>query len=370
MSFKLALNAGHGLYTPGKRCSKAIDPKETREWTLNSRICNKIEEKLKAYNGYSLIRLDDKTGKNDVGLTTRTNNANKFKADFYLAIHHNAGINGGSGGGIVAYVYTHVDDDTLDWQRKLYDSVIKYTGLKGNRSNPLAKADLHECRESNMPSVLIECGFMDSTTDVPIILTDDFADKVATACVEVLVSKGKLTKKSTSSNNDTSTTKPNTGTTISTPTKSIDELAKEVIAGKWGNGEARKTALTKAGYDYSAVQSKVNELMKSGSSKPSTPTKSIDELAKEVIAGKWGNGEARKTALTKAGYDYSAVQSKVNKLMKSGSFKPSNPTKSIDELAKEVIAGKWGNGNARKTALTKAGYDYSTIQARVNELLK
>lgn len=44
--------------------------------------------------------------------------------------------------------------------------------------------------------------------------------------------------------------------------------------------------------------------------------------------------------------------------------------KSNEELAKEVVAGKWGNGNTRKTALTKAGYDYKTIQSLVNKLLK
>ena len=45
-------------------------------------------------------------------------------------------------------------------------------------------------------------------------------------------------------------------------------------------------------------------------------------------------------------------------------------TKSVDELAKEVIAGKWGNGADRKNRLTAAGYDYSAVQARVNQLLK
>lgn len=44
--------------------------------------------------------------------------------------------------------------------------------------------------------------------------------------------------------------------------------------------------------------------------------------------------------------------------------------KSVTELAKEVIAGKWGNGSARKTALEKAGYDYDKVQAEVNKLLK
>lgn len=43
--------------------------------------------------------------------------------------------------------------------------------------------------------------------------------------------------------------------------------------------------------------------------------------------------------------------------------------KSVDEIAKEVINGKWGNGTARKQALTAAGYDYATVQKRVNELL-
>lgn len=44
--------------------------------------------------------------------------------------------------------------------------------------------------------------------------------------------------------------------------------------------------------------------------------------------------------------------------------------KSVDELAKEVIQGKWGNGTDRKQRLTAAGYDYATVQKRVNELLK
>lgn len=193
--YKIALNAGHGLNTAGKRCLASLDPNETREWQLNSRICNKIEDKLKAYDGYELIRLDDTTGKTDIALKTRTNKANEFGADFYLSIHHNAGVNGGNGGGIIAIVYTKVDNTTLNYQKALYDSLIKHTGLKGNRSQPLQKQDLHEVRESKMPAVLLECGFMDSATDVPIILSDTFAEQVANACVEVLIEKGGLTKK-------------------------------------------------------------------------------------------------------------------------------------------------------------------------------
>jgi GH25 family lysozyme M1 (1,4-beta-N-acetylmuramidase) len=42
--------------------------------------------------------------------------------------------------------------------------------------------------------------------------------------------------------------------------------------------------------------------------------------------------------------------------------------KSVDELAQEVIDGKWGNGEDRKVRLTNAGYNYAEVQARVNEL--
>lgn len=192
--FKIALDAGHGFNTAGKRCMRSIDPNETREWMLNSRICNKIEDKLKEYEGYSLIRLDDISGKKNISLSKRTNSANSFNADILISVHHNAGIKGGSGGGVVAYTYTKADAKTEEWQHSLYNAIIKHTGLKGNRSNPIAKANFYICRESNMPAILLECGFMDSTTDVPIILRDDFADRVATAVTQVLVEKGRLVK--------------------------------------------------------------------------------------------------------------------------------------------------------------------------------
>lgn len=54
---------------------------------------------------------------------------------------------------------------------------------------------------------------------------------------------------------------------------------------------------------------------------------------------------------------------------KGGTNVPVTPKKSIDELAREVIQGKWGVGADRKNRLTKAGYDHTAIQKRVNELL-
>ena len=94
-------------------------------------------------------------------------------------------------------------------------------------------------------------------------------------------------------------------------------------------------------------------------------TKTITQVAREVLNGKWGNGTVRKQRLTDAGYDYAAVQKEVNRLYNS-----TKATKSNEEIAKEVLKGKWGNGAERKKKLTEAGYDYAKIQALVNKMLK
>lgn len=146
---------------------------------------------------------------------------------------------------------------------------------------------------------------------------------------------------------------------VPTPTKSIDEVAREVIDGQWGNGEDRKNRLINAGYDYNVVQNRVNEILGGGSSK-----KSIDEIAREVMAGQWGNGDDRKRRLEAAGYNYSEVQNKVNELVGGSTSK-----KSYEQIADEVIAGKWGNGSDRKQKLEEAGYNYDTIQDIVNKKL-
>ena len=148
---------------------------------------------------------------------------------------------------------------------------------------------------------------------------------------------------------------------IDTSSKDLNAIADEVIAGKWGNGEDRKNRLAQAGYNYSEVQALVNQKLNGTSI--SSNKKSVDVVADEVIAGKWGNGTDRKTNLENAGYNYQEVQNKVNeKLGVSTSNKKSNET-----IADEVIKGLWGNGQERKDRLTKAGYDYNAIQKIVNQ---
>lgn len=106
---------------------------------------------------------------------------------------------------------------------------------------------------------------------------------------------------------------PGNGTTTNTTNKSVDELAREVIAGKYGNGEARKNAL---GSRYNEVQAKVNEML-AGNNTPSSPTPSVDilDLVRKTIRGDFGNGEARRKAL---GSNYDEVQRQVNLNLKNG----------------------------------------------------
>ncbi|MBE6720628.1 MAG: hypothetical protein E7571_08275 [Ruminococcaceae bacterium] len=133
-----------------------------------------------------------------------------------------------------------------------------------------------------------------------------------------------------------------------------------------------KTALkgrgwTKWGYcPYITYEEAPKKPTTQPTTKPSSSgKKTVAEIAKEVIEGKWGNGDERKKKLKAAGYDYNAVQKEVNKQLSSGTKK-----KSITEIAKEVIAGKWGNGATRKAKLEKAGYNYLEVQKEVNRLLK
>lgn len=193
--FKLALNAGHGIGTAGKRCMKSLDANETREWWLNDRIADGIEKILGEYDGIEILRTDDTTGAKDISVTTRLTNANNWGADFYLSLHHNAGVNGGTGGGIVAFVYTTPLAESIEWQNELYAAAVEATGLKGNRATPKPKKNLAELRLAKVPAVLMECGFMDSATDVPIILTDVYAEAMARSFADVIIKRAKLEKK-------------------------------------------------------------------------------------------------------------------------------------------------------------------------------
>ena len=175
----VCIDCGHGMTTRGKECLDG-----TKEWVLNSRIGEYVEDLL-TKKGITVVRSDDRTGKMDVPLSSRVRKANEV-SDYFISIHHNAGIKGGHGGGIVVFWYSGKPEREKQ-ARALYNRAVGITGLRGNRSNPVVKKSFYVLRKTKCPALLIECGFMDSVRDLPIIKTEDFARGIATAITEFVM---------------------------------------------------------------------------------------------------------------------------------------------------------------------------------------
>ena len=194
MSFKIAYCAGHYLGTPGKRLPAYIDPNETREWVLNDRVADHFERAAMEYEDVLTLRTDDLTGRNFVDIPDRAADANRWGADLYIDMHHNAGINGGTGGGVCAFSYPGSVKGKA-FRDAIYEAVIAAGGLKGNRSQPLQEKAFDSLALTHMPAVLMEYGFMDSTTDAPVILTDAYSKLVAYATMEGIAKVAGLKKR-------------------------------------------------------------------------------------------------------------------------------------------------------------------------------
>lgn len=153
------------------------------------------------------------------------------------------------------------------------------------------------------------------------------------------------------------------GTAGAAPGGTASELARRVIAGEFGNGDARRAAL---GSRYSEVQAEVNRILagvSGGGAAQAPASDDVDDLARRVIAGEFGNGAARKAAL---GDRHAEVQARVNEMLGAGGSGGSSGGADVDALARAVIRGDYGNGAERKRRL---GSLYGAVQARVNEIL-
>ena len=160
---------------------------------------------------------------------------------------------------------------------------------------------------------------------------------------------------------------PSDGET-SAPSGTVAELSRRVIAGEFGNGDARRAAL---GSRYDEVQAEVNRILLGGSGSaapaaaaPAPAAPDIEALAQAVIRGEYGNGDARRAAL---GANYDAVQARVNEILGvCGGSSGGSGGADIEALAQAVIRGDYGNGEERRRRL---GSLYDAVQARVNEIL-
>lgn len=116
---------------------------------------------------------------------------------------------------------------------------------------------------------------------------------------------------------------------------------------------------------WSAFKAKVQSYMNSGTSASTTPT--TTQLYR--VRKSWSDAKSQIGAFASLENAKKACKSGYSVFDNNGNVV--YPTKkSIDEIAHEVIQGKWGNGTDRKNRLTNAGYDYNAVQKRVNELMK
>ena len=160
---KVAVDAGHGLNTPGKRT-----PDGEREWSFNNAVVLALIAELSRYKNVATLRLDDPTGKTDVSLTERTRKAKAWGADVIISVHHNANTaKWGAWGGVETLVHQSADKVSLALAEAVQPAIVAAMGLR-NRGIK-RRSDLHILnagKSYGIPTILTEGGFMDSTTDI------------------------------------------------------------------------------------------------------------------------------------------------------------------------------------------------------------
>lgn len=168
MTFKVGGCAGHGGYkslnpkvyaTAGKRT-----PDGEPEWIFNDKMLRAFEDELNKYEGVEFRRFDDPSGKTDVPLKIRTDNANAWKANIYISFHHNASTGKwGNWTGTETFIQEGVGGESLELAKLVHPALVRAYGLK---DRGIKTANFHITRETKMPSILIEGAYMDSKTDI------------------------------------------------------------------------------------------------------------------------------------------------------------------------------------------------------------
>ena len=300
---KISVCIGHGKSQSGQYDSGAV-ASGYQEFKLARAIGKCLKQELSKYNcTVDLINYDG-----DKNLAERIKYVNSKGYDLNMELHLNAG--GGTGPEVY---YKHNSKQGKALAAAISKSIATNLGLKdrGAKTKLVSGQDYFGCvREIKCMSFLVETVFIDTKGDRDKVIYASGQEQCAKAIATAVAKYYGLGRKETPKPAPTPTPSPKPAPS---PKKSNTEIAKEVIQGKWGNGAERKKRLEDAGYDYAAVQKEVERLL----AKQKKPAKkSVDEVAREVIAGKWGNGAKRVYNLTKAGYNYVAVQKRVNEILR------------------------------------------------------
>ncbi|MDQ0110784.1 N-acetylmuramoyl-L-alanine amidase family protein [Paenibacillus harenae] len=159
----IAVDDGHGLETPGKRTPSFPDGMVMKENEFNRVVAAYLDAHLKRCGFRTLLVAP---GDTDIPLNNRTTAANNAKADFYISIHANAYGAGWNGArGIETYYYP---GSTAGKQAAdiIHAQLVKGTPMP-NRG--VKEANFHVLRETTMPAVLVELGFMTNREDAELL---------------------------------------------------------------------------------------------------------------------------------------------------------------------------------------------------------
>ena len=185
MTIKIAVDAGHGINTAGKRT-----PDNEREWTFNNKVLLAFVEHVTKYENVQVLRIDDPTGKTDVPLNDRTKKANSWGADIYISFHHNA--NTGKWGtwtGVETYVYSTSNTKSMELAKAIHGKYVQAMGLK---DRGIKTGNFAVIRDTKMPSILLEGGYMDSTIDIKKMRDNSVLTKAGQAVADGVVELFKL----------------------------------------------------------------------------------------------------------------------------------------------------------------------------------
>lgn len=186
----IALDAGHGLKTAGKRTPDGI-----REWELNDKVRDLVVKFLKDYD-VKIIHTDNDEGKTDETLSYRLKKYLNAGVDTFVSIHHNA-YTGKWNNATGVEIYTDKNPTSEDkaLAQAIYKRLPKYTGLKGRG---IKQEDWYVINQDRIPAVLVEGGFMDSKIDYPVITSTEGQEAYAKAVAEGLIEFLGLKKKKVS----------------------------------------------------------------------------------------------------------------------------------------------------------------------------
>lgn len=184
----IATDAGHGQETSGKRTQPFPDGSVMKENTFNRAVVGYLIAELER-NGFDTVNVAPEM--TDTALSVRTTRANNAGADIYISVHANAYGNGwNDANGIETLVYSIGDNEQTQLAKLVQAKLIAETGLKDRGVKE--RTDLAVLRDTIMPAILCECGFMTNLTEAKFLISDDYRRKVAKAiCKGVCAYYGK-----------------------------------------------------------------------------------------------------------------------------------------------------------------------------------